>query len=265
MGSHDISMLSMALAFLPLTISFVVLSALGLKRHGFLAWGVGRMAVQLWLLGLYLSYIFAWNHPLVTLAYLFLMLIVANISVLHGCGLRLVMFSYTFVALTLGIGLVLVYYIFLVFRPTPIYDARYIIPTAGMLLGNSINRTIVTLERFYGAIRQDREGHAAIVTMGATIHESIKPYLKKAYRAGFEPMLANIATMGLVFIPGMMTGQILGGASPGLAIKYQIAIVLAIAVASEISTLLAVRFSLRRGFDGYGFLRADIFNESKSI
>lgn len=260
MGSRDITTLGMVFAFVPLLLSFGILSLLRIQRRVALAVGVGRMAVQLWLVGLYLTYIFAWNHPAVNLGYVLIMLAVANVSLLKGSGLRFAMFRFTFPALFLGMGLVLVYFTLLVFTPDPLYDARYLVPLAGMLLGNSMNRTIVTLERFYSAIRRDREGHAALVTMGATVYEAVTPYLRTAYRASFEPVLAATATIGLVSLPGMMTGQILGGAAPGIAIKYQIVIILAIMVAAEISTLLAVLFSLRRGFDGYGFLRTDIFD-----
>ncbi len=259
MGSRDITTWGMIFAFVPLLLSFGILSLLRVHRHAALAVGFGRMAVQLWLIGLYLTFIFAWNHPAVNLGYVFIMLIVANVSLLHGSGLRFAMFRFTLPALMLGIGLVLAYFTLLVFTSDPFYDARYLIPLAGMLLGNSMNRTIITLERFYGSILRDRERHAALVTMGATVSEAVAPYLRTAYRAGFEPMLANTATIGLVFLPGMMTGQIMGGSPPGIAIKYQIVIILAITAAAEISTLLSVLFSLRRGFDDYGFLRSDIF------
>ena len=128
-----------------------------------------------------------------------------------------------------------------------------------MLLGNSMRRTIITLERFYGSIRRDWEGYLSLVMMGATVSEASKPYLRTAYKAGLEPMLANTATMGLVFLPGMMTGQILGGSSPAMAIKYQIVIMLAITAAAELSTLLSVRLSLRRAFDAWGYLRQELF------
>ena len=259
MGSVDIQITGMIFAFVPLLLSFGLLSVLGLRRHATLAISFGRMTVQLWLVGLYLSYIFAWNHWAVTFGYVLLMLAVANVSLLQGSGLRFVMFRYTFPALLLGMGLTLTYFTLLVFRPEPLHDARYVIPLAGMLLGNSMNRTIITLERFYSAIRSEHEGYASVVTMGATVREATAPYLRTAFRAGFEPFVANVASVGLVFLPGMMTGQILAGSPPDVAIKYQIVVMLAILVATELSTVLSVVFSLRRSFDDYGFLRTDIF------
>ena len=187
------------------------------------------------------------------------MLAVANVSVLKGSGLRLALFAHTFPALLVAIGATLAYFTIFVFDPEPLYDAKYMIPVAGMLLGNSMRRTIVTLERFYTSIRRDPEGFAALLTMGATVREAARPYLRNAYSAGIGPVMASLATMGLVSLPGMMTGQILGGSSPAVAIRYQIAIMLAIFVATEIATLLSILLSLRRSFDAYGFLRPGVF------
>jgi putative ABC transport system permease protein len=164
----------------------------------------------------------------------------------------------------LAVASVTVYYMVLVFRPTPLYDARHLIPITGMILGNSMNRVIVTLERFYSSVRQHSEGYAASIAMGATVREAAASHLRAAYRAGLSPALANMATIGLASLPGMMTGQILGGSEPMTAVQYQIAIVLAIYLATDLAGLLCVTFSMRRGFDEYGFLRLDIFKPKKS-
>lgn len=259
MGTKDITTVGMALAFAPLLLGFLLLTALRIRRRRALLISVVRMGVQLWLVGLYLTYLFKLNHWAVNAGYVLLMLAAANVSLLRESGLRLTLFSRTFPALLVALGATLVYFTVLVFDPEPLYDARYLIPVAGMLLGNSMRRTIITLERFYASIRRDQEGFASLVTMGATVREAVQPYLRTAYSAGLGPVLAGMATMGVVSLPGMMTGQILGGSSPMVAIKYQVAIMMAIFVATELATFLSVMFSLRRGFDDYGFLRPEIF------
>lgn len=259
MGARDISTPGLLLAFAPVVLSFLILSGLRIRRRRDLLVSVTRMAVQLWLVGVYLTWLFEWNHWAINLGYVLLMMAAANATMLRGSGLRLRLFVPIFPALLVGIGATLAWYTVLVFAPTPLHDAKYLIPVAGMLLGNSMNRTIVTLERFYASIRRDPEGFAALVTMGATVREAATPYLRTAYAAGLAPVIAGMATMGLVSLPGMMTGQILGGSPPDVAIEYQIAIMLAILIATEIASLLAIWFSLTRSFDGYGFLRADVF------
>ena len=263
-GARDIDHWGLILAFVPVLLSLVVLGLLGIRRKRELLVSIARMGVQLWLVGLYLTYLFTWNHIAVTAGYILLMLAVANVSVLRGSGLRLQLFAYTLPALFVAIAATLAYYTVFVFVPDPLYDARYLIPIAGMLLGNCMRRTIVTLERFYRSIRNDPEGYAALLTMGATVPEASMPYLRDAYAAGIGPVLASIATMGLVSLPGMMTGQILGGSPPDVAIKYQIVIMLAIFIATEIATLLSIFLSLRRSFDAYGFFRPEVLQRPGS-
>ena len=259
MGTADISHFGMGLALISVLISLAVYRLIGVGLYKELLVSVGRMSIQLGLVGLYLTGLFKLNHPAVNLGYILLMIAAANLSVLRHSGLRLVMFTYTFPAFLIAIGAVLGYFIPLVYGPDPIYEARYLIPIAGMLLGNSMKRTVITLERFYSSLKQDEDGYAALIVMGATVREAAASYLRVAYRAGLSPALANLATMGVVSLPGMMTGQILGGSAPALAIKYQITIVLAIFVATDLASLLCVVFSMRRGFDTFGYLQPDVF------
>lgn len=259
MGAHDISLPGLIFAGCSLLVSIGTYSftRVGLTKDLFFS--MGRMGLQLAMVGIYLTGLFKLNNPFVNIGYIFLMMGVANISVLKNTGLKRFMFMFTFPATFISITSVAVYYMILVFKPVPLYDARYLIPICGMLLGNSMNRTIITLERFYSAIRKDESGYSMLVAMGATINEATAPYLKIAYRAGLGPALANLATMGIVSLPGMMTGQILGGSDPLVAIKYQVAIIIAIYVATDLSALLSISFSKRRGFTPYGFLNHTVF------
>jgi putative ABC transport system permease protein len=258
MGAQDLSWLGIAMAFLPLLGSLVIFRLLRLRLAGRMLWSMGRMAVQLGLVGLYLTYLFQFNHPLLNLGYVLLMAAVANAALLRNSGLTFKLYAATLPALIIALFSVLAFYTMLVFQPHPFYDARYLIPIAGMLLGNSMNRTIVTLERYYSSLRAHPDEFASYLTMGATVREASMPFLRSAYMAGIAPNLAIFATMGLVSLPGMMTGQILGGSSPSVAIKYQIAIILAIFAATELATLLCILLSQRRSFDAFGFLRRDV-------
>jgi putative ABC transport system permease protein len=99
----------------------------------------------------------------------------------------------------------------------------------------------------------------AYVSMGATRREAIRPFVREACKAAFGPQLATVSTMGLVSLPGMMTGQILGGSSPAVAIKYQLMIMVAIFLTSSLSSFLAVMVSTRKSFDHYGRLNREMF------
>jgi putative ABC transport system permease protein len=264
MGANDITNTSLAFAFGALISSVLIYKLLNIKLYKELVISIIRMTVQLFLVGLYLTVIFKLNHPVVNIIYILLMMAAANFAVLKRTGIKISMFLFTFPAILISIGAVLAFYMTLVFKPFPLYDARYLIPISGMLLGNTMNRTIITLERFYSSVKSDEDGISQLTAMGATLNESTAQYLKTAYLAGLAPILANMSTMGLVSLPGMMTGQILGGSLPLVAIKYQIAIILAIYTAADLSSLLCIRFSMIKGFTKTGFLDHSIFKKSQS-
>lgn len=259
METIEIPVVNLLFAYTTIAVTFFIFFLLKVNLYRQTIIAFSRMSAQLVLVGLYLTFFFELNNPFVNAAYITLMIGAANLNVLHNSGLKVQVFFFTFPALFISLFSVLSFYVLLVFRPEPLYDARYVIPVAGMLLGNSMTRTIITLERFYTSIRKDPDGFASRVCLGASTGEAIMPYLRTAYRAGIAPALARTATMGLVSLPGMMTGQILGGSLPVTAIKYQIVIILAIFMTTELSTVLAVLFSLKRGFNRYGYLDESMF------
>lgn len=91
---------------------------------------------------------------------------------------------------------------------------------------------------------------------GATIKEAVCPFIREALEKAFAPAIANMAVMGLVALPGTMIGQILGGSSPEVAIKYQIMIVVITFCASVISLVLTIRMSFHFTFDTFGRLKS---------
>lgn len=133
-------------------------------------------------------------------------------------------------------------------------EARYLIPVGGMILGNSLRGNIVGMGEFYEDIRRNENRYLYNLSLGgASRYEALTPYIRKCLRSALKPTLANIATAGLVFLPGMMTGQILGGASPMLAIKYQISIMIALYVSTSMSTAFSIFSTIHTTFDEYGW------------
>jgi len=88
-----------------------------------------------------------------------------------------------------------------------------------------------------------------LLANGATKQEAARPFLKEAIRTAMAPNLATMATIGLVSLPGVMTGQILGGSDPILAVKYQIMVMVIIFFNSIFSNVLQLHFAVRQGFD----------------
>ncbi len=230
----------------------------GLVQEALLA--AFRMSVQLVLVGVYLKVIFERNNPWLIALWVGVMIVVANHAVLGKAGLRRRLF---FSATLLGISIssigVVVVMVAGVVRPGALLDARYVVPLVGMVLGNCLRGNTLVLERFYSTIRDRETEWLTRLTLGATLLEAARPYAITALRAALMPMVATMATMGLVSLPGMMTGQILGGAAPMVAIKYQIMIMIAILSAMTLSAVANLWLSMRRAFDAYGNLRGEVF------
>ncbi len=233
---------------------------LGLARDTLIA--AARMTVQLLLVGVYLKYIFRLNNGFVNLAWVLVMMAAANASILGKSGLKQKIFYWrTLIGIALSTLLVSSWFILAAIRPDPFYDARYMVPLIGMILGNCQRSNVMSLERFYSGIRRNEQEFMTYLMLGATLNEAVRPYLRTSLKATVNPAISTMATMGIVSLPGMMTGQILGGAMPMPAIKYQIGIMICIFTAMVIAAVANILLSLPAAFDGFQRLRPDIFND----
>ena len=252
-----LSTLSMyALLLVPIGI-FIWLQ-LGLVRETLIS--AIRMSIQLVLVGLYLKYVFQLNNGFVNLAWVIVMMVAANLSVLGKSGLKRKLFFWrTLIGISVSTLIVSGWFILVAIRPEPFYDARYMVPIIGMILGNCQRSNVMSLERFYSGIRKNEQEFMTYLMLGATLSEAVRPHLRIALKSCVNPSISTMATMGIVSLPGMMTGQILGGAMPMEAIKYQIGIMLCIFTAMVMAAVTNILLSLPIAFDKYQRLRQDIF------
>jgi putative ABC transport system permease protein len=222
-----------------------------------------RMTVQLLLVGLYLQVIFRLNILWLNAAWLLVMVAVADVSIVRPCGLKLRRIAWpVFLALLAGTAIPLMLFTGLILRRPNLLDAQYAIPIGGMILGNCLRADIVGIRTFYESIRSTEKAFLQSLAEGASLHEAIRPYIRNASQAAMSPTVATMATIGLVSLPGMMTGVILGGASPVTAIKYQIAIMIAIFSGTAITVALAIRLTTKSSFTPYGLLDPTVFRNS---
>jgi putative ABC transport system permease protein len=246
---------SMLLVPLALILHF----RLGLVRETLIA--IVRMSVQLTLVGLYLSVLFELNSIPLNLLWFVVMLAVANSAILRQAKLSpRRFFLITFFGVSFATAGVSSLFVLAILR-SPLGDARYLIPIFGMVLGNCMRSNVTSLERFYSTLRDREKEYATYLMLGATPIEASRPYFRAALRAAVAPHVSTMATMGVVSLPGMMTGQILGGSDPSTAIQYQLAIMICIFTAMMLTTSLNLLLSSRVAFDEYGVLRDDVFSK----
>jgi putative ABC transport system permease protein len=255
----DIGTLGLLLGYLLLLFPLAFILFYRVKLLKPLTVSVVRLTVQLLMVGLYLQLVFKLNAWWLNILWLAVMLAVADISLLNSSRLKLRPFLVPiFISLAVGTGIPLLYMLGIIVRLPYLLDARYFIPVAGMILGNSLRADIVGLSSFYSLLRSEEKTYLLALSQGATLNEAVRPFLQRAYSASLAPTIATMATIGIVSLPGMMTGIILGGTDPLVAIKYQIAIMMAIFSGTALAVILGILLTLRTSFDRYGVLDPDV-------
>jgi len=147
---------------------------------------------------------------------------------------------------------------------TPWYSPRYLIPLFGMVLGNSLTGISLSLERLLSGVRTKRAEIEDALCMGATRWEAVHPLLVDAVRTGMIPIINSMSVVGIVSLPGMMTGQILSGSDPAEAARYQVVVMFMVACACSLGALIACLLSYRHVFTARHQLAADRVVDQRS-
>ena len=219
-----------------------------------------RMLVQLSLIGFVLKFIFAQTNPTWTVVMALIMILVAGREVVARLGTRFKgWWGY-------GIGTTTMFFVSsfttlmavaFVISPDPWYEPRYVLPLLGMVLGNTMTGISLGLETLITTLKRERSSVEARIALGHKRFEAIEEPVRQALKTGMMPIINAMAASGIVSLPGMMTGQIMAGADPVEATKYQILIMFLIAGATASGTLLAVIGSAYRLTDDRARLRLD--------
>jgi len=216
-----IPLINLTLTFIPVFI-VILIQYRWSGEHRNAIYGVSRMLVQLLLIGYFLTYIFETQNGWIVLAVLAVMVFAAS-----WIGLRTVrhkqlhLYPKAFLALLVGGGTTLILVTQGVLHLTPWYLPNYFIPLAGMIFANAMNSVSLAADRLEAEIGRD---------------VSFERARNIAFRASLIPITNSLFAVGLVSIPGMMTGQILSGISPLIAARYQIMVMCMVFGAAGISS-----------------------------
>ena len=263
METLDIELPQMAFLYGLCLLPWLLLWLIGLRLSRDIVISILRMSIQLALVGIYLKMLFNLNNPWLNCLWILIMLVIADLSILRRAGLKARYFALaTFSAIAFSVIFSTAYLVILVIQPTHYYDARYIVPLAGMIIGNCLQGNVIALERFYSALLKNENEYLTFLILGATRKEAVRPYFQDAVKAAINPTLAGMATMGLVSLPGMMTGQILGGSEPWLAVKYQIAIMICIFSSTTIACIISLKLSLNIAFNPFDILKDEVIEKT---
>ena len=221
----------LALAFVPVAITLAILFRWSFGA-GNAVYALGRMLVQLLLIGYVLAWIFGAHNGWLILLVLAIMLLASSWIALGTVKeQRWQLLLASLFAISLGGGLTLALITQLVLQMEPWYLPRYMIPLAGMVFANAMTAVSLAAERLFAELHHGLVWEEARLT---------------AYQAAMIPVINSLLAVGLVSLPGMMTGQILSGVSPLVAARYQIMVMCMIFAASGISTAIFLAMARRR-------------------
>lgn len=217
---------SLVLAFLPVLVVLYIYYRWSLNYRN-VSYALARMLVQLLTVGYFLAFLLNTDIPAIVLAVFLLMIVVSSWIALNTVvKYRRQLLLYACVAIAVGGGVTLLVMSQMVLKVQPWYSAQYMIPLGGMVFANAMTSVSLSAERFFAeSAHAENYQHARAI----------------AFNASLIPVVNSLFAVGLVSLPGMMTGQILSGVSPLIAARYQIMVMCMIFAAAGISSALFLR------------------------
>ncbi|MHB1405245.1 MAG: ABC transporter permease [Desulfitobacteriaceae bacterium] len=249
----DLTFWRLAAAYIFVLILMVIVKVKGIPREKEILIASVRMTVQLVLVGYLLAYVFANSHPLYTIVIIAVMEVFAVFNIFKRVKRQVSLKLKRIIALSMIGGSLVstLYFILVVINIAPWYEPRYFIPIAGMLIGNAMTGISLGVSRLVDGMHSQKHLVETTLMLGATPKMASRNIINNTYDAAIMPTINSMVGMGIVFLPGMMTGQILSGASPLLAIEYQIAIMLGIMGSVSLTVILLVQLGYKTFFNKY--------------
>ena len=220
---QTISVINLAVSFIPVIVTLVILYKWSLNSGNAL-YSIVRMLIQLLLIGYFLTFIFGSSNAWVILLILAVMVIASSWIALSSIEAnRLILYKHVFWSIFIGGGLTLILITQAVLNLDPWYQPQLMIPLAGMIFANAMNSVSLAAERLHSEMKNN------------IAYEKAR---KIALQAAMIPVINSMFAVGLVSLPGMMTGQILSGVSPLIAVRYQIMVLCMVFGSAGIATAL---------------------------
>jgi putative ABC transport system permease protein len=241
--------LLLSLGLMAMAIAVSSQNRLGLEKD--LLVGTVRAAVQLLAVGLLLAIVFQNEHPISVLALIGIMVLAAGWTaarrIAHGPGTGVLFRHATLAVLVSGVVVLVPVFAFVI-RPGRWYEARLLIPISGMILSNAMNGVALVFERVFASLHDDAAAVEQLLSLGATPKQAVERHTRAAMNAALRPTINGLLTVGLVALPGMMTGQIVSGTAPDQAVRYQLVIMYQLVAVAAVAGALAARFARSLSF-----------------
>ncbi len=238
-------------AYMFVVVLMIIVKIKGIPREKEILLSSVRMTLQLILTGFVLVYVFDNPSPISTVLILALMEAFAVYNVIKRTRKKLSIRLKQVIAVSVVSGTVgcILFFLFVVVKITPWFDPQYFIPISGMLIGNSMTGVTLGVTKLVDDMQSNRDLVEGALMLGAKPKMATKEIVDSAFDSAILPTINSMVGMGIVFLPGMMTGQILSGISPVTAIEYQIAIMLGILGSVTLTTTIFVHLAYKTFFN----------------
>lgn len=247
----NLSLRDLTISFSFILITIILTSLNGINRNKDIIISVLRMTVQLLIAGFILVYIFDSKSLIFTCLMLLFMEASATYNIVRPIKNILPKTSIPIIIFAMLISSLasLFAFVILVIRPNPLYNPQYLIPIAGMIMGNTMSAISLAIKSILSSIKNQRIKIEGSLMLGAEAKMAMEEINRDAFDLAIMPNLNSMKNMGLITLPGMMTGQILGGVVPTIAIKYQISVMIAITSSVTLGVFIFLKLSTNKFFN----------------
>ncbi|GLR09955.1 iron export ABC transporter permease subunit FetB [Mixta theicola] len=246
MNHPAISNASLALAFMLVLVALIISQKEKLGLHRDILWSVARAIIQLTLVGYVLHTLFDFNNRWLTLSMVLFICINAALHARKRSKRIGKAFGISFIAIASGTGLTLT---ILVLSGAIAFVPMQVIPISGMIAGNAMVAVGLCYTQLNQRFVDNRQKVEEMLSLGASVKQASATLVRDSIRAALIPTVDAAKTVGLVSLPGMMSGLIFAGIDPVLAIKYQIMVTFMLLGTAAISAIIAAWLGYRRFYN----------------
>eukprot|EP00250_Pteridium_aquilinum_P013325 c21274_g1_i1 orf=410-1153(-) len=223
-------------AFVPITLAMYLSHSLKMGLAKDIQVAVFRSSAQLVIIGLVLKLAFDGEGLLISSCLVLFMVIIAGYTA--GERAKMLPKSKLVATISLIVGCLGPISLVLMMRVFPM-KPRFIIPTAGYVIGNSMSMVGGTLNRLYNDIKLHKGQVEAALALGASPYQAVHHYVEHSVAQGMGPMVDSIKTAGLISLPGSMTGMLMGGSSPLEAVQMQLQVLYMVLGCASVSCTIS--------------------------
>lgn len=250
-NAMDFTIWQVGFAYIFVLIVLIIVSIKKVPRKKLIVISTLRMTLQLILVGYVLVYVLDNPNPIVTVGIILFMLSFAVMNVYQRTkpSIKIDLKKMIALALFIGVGVNLLYFMFVVLQLDPWYEPQYFIPIGGMIIGKTMTGVSLGVNNLLTSMKEKQHKVEGALMLGASPKIAAKSIINEAFDEAMLPTINAMVGMGIVFLPGMMTGQIIAGQSPLTAVKYQVSVMLGVMGTVSITVLIFLHLAYKVFFN----------------